>query len=96
MSFPVRARRSLTLADRRTAGADLVGVFLTAQGLGRPALGSAGLRTSDLLRPVSAIGGAVMSRPLLPLSMLTATLVSNAPRGARFPWSPLCHGNGLS
>ncbi len=37
-----------------------------------------------------------MSRALLTLSMLTATLVSNAPRGARFPWSPLCHGNGLS
>ena len=37
----------------------------------------------------------LMSRPLPTLSMLTATLVGNAPRGARFPWSP-CHGNGLS
>src|SRR5579859_4465368 len=51
--------RSLTLADRGTAGPDLVGVLLAAQRLGSSALGRARLLASHLLRPLSATDAVV-------------------------------------
>jgi|SRR5712671_5703530 len=53
------ALRPVLPSDRGTPSANLIGVFLAAEGLSWPAVASAGLLASALFRAVSAAGGAV-------------------------------------